>query len=285
MTSHASVNLMLALEDHFDVEFPDEMLTRSAFESISSIRSSARLARGRQRSRMSSAANAASTSTFLASVERDRRRRGGANGSTRSIARRGSPTRRSMRCARRRRSRPSSRGSSAAGASRWTRSQRLLHPRQALRRHRDGLRHAPDPGRLHRPAPERQRLVPAVSARPRRRPAADRLGDLRGWDRRRHGPLGRRAWRREDDGTCSFEKQAPTVSYGSQADDLLTTLRRGAGCRRRRPGRRAHPQGAGRARADGDVGSVRHARHVLPGIHDPRLVRAGAGAARGRSPR
>ena len=40
MTSHASVNLMLALEDHFDVEFPDEMLTRSAFESISSIRSS-----------------------------------------------------------------------------------------------------------------------------------------------------------------------------------------------------------------------------------------------------
>ena len=40
MTSHASVNLMLALEDHFDVEFPDEMLTRSAFQSISSIRSS-----------------------------------------------------------------------------------------------------------------------------------------------------------------------------------------------------------------------------------------------------
>ena len=29
-----------------------------------------------------------------------------------------------------------------------------------------------------------------------------------------------------DDGTCTFEKQAPTVSYGSQAEDLLTTLRR-----------------------------------------------------------
>ena len=28
------------------------------------------------------------------------------------------------------------------------------------------------------------------------------------------------------DGTASFEKQAPTVSYGSHADDLLTTLRR-----------------------------------------------------------
>jgi acyl carrier protein len=37
MTSHASVNVMLALEDHFDVEFPDTMLTRSVFESVSSI--------------------------------------------------------------------------------------------------------------------------------------------------------------------------------------------------------------------------------------------------------
>lgn len=37
MTSHASVNLMLALEDHFDVEFPDSMLTRSVFESIANI--------------------------------------------------------------------------------------------------------------------------------------------------------------------------------------------------------------------------------------------------------
>jgi acyl carrier protein len=37
MTSHASVNVMLALEDHFDVEFPDRMLTRAVFESISAI--------------------------------------------------------------------------------------------------------------------------------------------------------------------------------------------------------------------------------------------------------
>jgi acyl carrier protein len=37
MTSHASVNVMLALEDHFDVEVPDRMLTRSVFESIASI--------------------------------------------------------------------------------------------------------------------------------------------------------------------------------------------------------------------------------------------------------
>ena len=38
MTSHASVNVMLALEDAFDLEFPDRMLTRSVFESIASIR-------------------------------------------------------------------------------------------------------------------------------------------------------------------------------------------------------------------------------------------------------
>jgi acyl carrier protein len=39
MTSHASVNVMLALEDDFDVEFPDQMLKRSVFESVTAIRS------------------------------------------------------------------------------------------------------------------------------------------------------------------------------------------------------------------------------------------------------
>ena len=33
-----------------------------------------------------------------------------------------------------------------------------------------------------------------------------------------------------DDGLRSFEKQAPTVSYGAHADDLLTTVRRGEEC-------------------------------------------------------
>jgi acyl carrier protein len=37
MTSHASVNVMLALEDAFDIEFPDRMLKREVFESIESI--------------------------------------------------------------------------------------------------------------------------------------------------------------------------------------------------------------------------------------------------------
>ncbi len=38
MTSHASVNVMLALEGAFGVEFPDHMLKRNVFSSIESIR-------------------------------------------------------------------------------------------------------------------------------------------------------------------------------------------------------------------------------------------------------
>ena len=37
MTSHASVNVMLALEGQFDIEFPDRMLRRGVFGSVSAI--------------------------------------------------------------------------------------------------------------------------------------------------------------------------------------------------------------------------------------------------------
>jgi acyl carrier protein len=37
LTSHASVNLMLALEDAFDIEFPERLLRRQTFESIAAI--------------------------------------------------------------------------------------------------------------------------------------------------------------------------------------------------------------------------------------------------------
>ena len=37
MTSHASVNVMLAVEDAFDIEFPDELLTKTTFCSIAAI--------------------------------------------------------------------------------------------------------------------------------------------------------------------------------------------------------------------------------------------------------
>ncbi|HYG84933.1 MAG TPA: acyl carrier protein [Azospirillum sp.] len=38
LTSHGSVNLMLALEERFQVEFPEHLLRRRTFESIAAIR-------------------------------------------------------------------------------------------------------------------------------------------------------------------------------------------------------------------------------------------------------
>jgi acyl carrier protein len=37
LTSHASVNVMLALEDAFDIEFPDEVLKKATFASVRNI--------------------------------------------------------------------------------------------------------------------------------------------------------------------------------------------------------------------------------------------------------
>lgn len=37
MSSHASVNVMLALEDAFDLEFPERMLRKSTFATVESI--------------------------------------------------------------------------------------------------------------------------------------------------------------------------------------------------------------------------------------------------------
>jgi acyl carrier protein len=37
MTSQASVNVMLALEEAFDFEFPPEMLTKTTFRSVANI--------------------------------------------------------------------------------------------------------------------------------------------------------------------------------------------------------------------------------------------------------
>jgi acyl carrier protein len=37
LTSHATVNLMLALEETFDIEFPDHLLRRRTFASVDAI--------------------------------------------------------------------------------------------------------------------------------------------------------------------------------------------------------------------------------------------------------
>jgi acyl carrier protein len=39
LSSHASVNVMLALEDAFEVEFPDVLLRRDTFKSVAAIQS------------------------------------------------------------------------------------------------------------------------------------------------------------------------------------------------------------------------------------------------------
>lgn len=38
LTSHASVNVMLALEDELGIEFPDQLLRKSTFQSVSALR-------------------------------------------------------------------------------------------------------------------------------------------------------------------------------------------------------------------------------------------------------
>jgi acyl carrier protein len=37
LTSHASVNVMLAIEDEFDIEFPERLLKRATFETIGNL--------------------------------------------------------------------------------------------------------------------------------------------------------------------------------------------------------------------------------------------------------
>lgn len=44
LTSHATVNVMLAVENELDVEFPDSVLNRSTFATIESITAAAELA-------------------------------------------------------------------------------------------------------------------------------------------------------------------------------------------------------------------------------------------------
>ena len=38
LTSHGTVNVMLALEDEFEIEIPDNLLRKSTFQSVASIR-------------------------------------------------------------------------------------------------------------------------------------------------------------------------------------------------------------------------------------------------------
>ncbi len=45
-TSHATVNVMLAIEDSLAIEFPDELLNRTTFASITALANAAEQSRG-----------------------------------------------------------------------------------------------------------------------------------------------------------------------------------------------------------------------------------------------
>lgn len=42
LTSHAAVNVMLAIEDRFMIEFPDEAMTKNTFNTLDSIAATVR---------------------------------------------------------------------------------------------------------------------------------------------------------------------------------------------------------------------------------------------------
>ena len=42
LASHATVNIVMALEDELDIEFPDEMLTKATFSTLKSLKDAIR---------------------------------------------------------------------------------------------------------------------------------------------------------------------------------------------------------------------------------------------------
>ncbi len=225
MTSHASVNVMLALEDHFDIEFPDRMLTTERLREHRLDRARARRAAIGDRRPMS------------VSVDRDQAflELGCARSPTRCRRPNSDAVDRGARFPTE--SIEALRGERALSAglpdrARWRRRQlrgdrgRLLRARAPLRLERDGLRDAPDQGADARPPPRRRTVVlrvprdgsPTSSAwSPRSPPRSAPAATWAARSRRSHPAR---------TGTCTFEKKAPVVSYGAHADDLFVTLRR-----------------------------------------------------------
>ena len=225
MTSHASVNVMLALEDAFDVEFPDRMLKRSVFESIAAIDGRARRAAGaRPHERSGRPRPGVPGRRSARSPTRSPRRTPTTSTATRASRSESIDAlpRPSARCRR------SSPRNSAAAASRFEAIAAAcfelgrrcgasamvfaMHQIQVstIVRHLDG-----------------RRLVRAIPARRRAGAAPDRLGHLRDRHRRRHGPVDRGRHARTSTGRGHVrEAGADRLATARYADDLLTTLRR-----------------------------------------------------------
>ena len=102
----------------------------------------------------------------------------------------------------------------------------LLRAGPRLRLHRDDLCDAPGEGRLRRSPRRRQPLARRLHPPPGARPAAARLLDHRR-RRRRQRPLQRGADRAAG-GRIRLERAASVISYGAEADAVVTTARRNA---------------------------------------------------------
>ena len=259
---------MLALEAAFDIEFPDAMLKRTRLPERQLDQRGARDARGRgvtpraidrdqafldgdpadrrRRRRARTPTDVDRDARFPAETVDALREEGALSAFVPDRARR----RRGL-ASRRRRPRASSSAAAAAPAAMVF----AMHQIQVA---------------SHRAPPRRGALVRGLPARPRPRAAADRVGDVRGRDRRRHRPLDRggdarattaaspsRSRRRPcrtapTPTTCSRPCAAtPTPSPATRSSCSRSATRR-------------------RSSRSGTWDPLGHARHVLAGLHRPR---------------
>ena len=241
MTSHATVNLMLALEDEFDLEFPDELLRRDS--SRASRRSRGRSApistgAARERTRLEAVVRATASATAAAvarehAAERRPRRPLPAGGA-------------STRCA--------SCGALAALVPVALGGPELPLPDVAAACF-ELARACPATGMVF--AMHQIQVGCLVAARAER--ATSSAATSRSWSATalliasatsevgvggdlRSSIAARRARRRRD----PAREGGPDVSYGAHADDFLITARRAPDAPASRPGARARPRRAGR---------------------------------------
>ena len=180
MTSHASVNLMLALEAAFDVEFPDAMLKRSVFQSVASITEA--LAVAGRAGGMSVAIDR--DQAFLAAIRRIADEVAAPNAD--DVDRQARFPMEAIDALREERALsaliPDEFG--GGGVSFEAIAARVLRARSPVRRDRHGLRDAPDPDRVRRAPSRRRAVVRGLSSGRRERAATRRVGHVGGRDRR-----------------------------------------------------------------------------------------------------
>ena len=99
------------------------------------------------------------------------------------------------------------------------------HPRRGVRLDRHDFRDAPRESRLPRPPRSRQRMAEGILARRGARAVPHRLVDDGRQQRGQH-PLERRRDQAQPDARVRLERDASCISYGAEADAIVTTARR-----------------------------------------------------------